>query len=304
MNLADQPEEQPLEQLAAAANRGDPRALERLLRAVHDRVYRLAVRMTARPPDAEDATPEILILVITRLSTYRGEAAFTTWVHRVAVNYLLDRSRNSVERLEMTFDRFAADLLDRLRSAGLVHNAFKPGTVEQVRQVLAEAPRFDAYWIYRRNFFLGKEIRHSGWNSDKVIRLFQKAHRYKELTVHAEVVVPSEKVGRLKGRFVHYTIDSLDQFFEKRMRYAAWSSADLDRRGVKASGLQILGHGTWNFFRQFVLRLGFLDGVHGLVLAILYSYYTSAKYIRLWERQLPPNPRRGILNQGAVRSAR
>jgi glycosyltransferase involved in cell wall biosynthesis len=179
-----------------------------------------------------------------------------------------------------------------------------PELAAEVRQVLAEGPRFDAYWIYRRNFFLGKEIRHSGWNSDKVIRLFQKSHRYKELTVHAEVVVPSEKVGRLKGRFVHYTIDSLDQFFEKRMRYAAWSSADLDRRGVKASGLQILGHGTWNFFRQFVLRLGFLDGVHGLVLAILYSYYTSAKYIRLWERQLPPNPRRGILNQGAVRSAR
>jgi RNA polymerase sigma factor (sigma-70 family) len=111
------PVEEPLEQLAAAANRGDGQALERLVRAVHDRIYRLAVRMTALPPDAEDATQEILIRVITRLSTYRGEAAFTTWVHRVAVNYLLDRSTSSAERLNMTFDRFAADLLDGL-SAG------------------------------------------------------------------------------------------------------------------------------------------------------------------------------------------
>ena len=126
MNLADQPEEQPLEQLAAAANHGDQRALERLLRAVHDRVYRLAVRMTARPPDAEDATQEILIRVITRLSTYRGEAAFTTWVHRVAVNYLLDRSKNSVERLEMTFDRFAADLLDGLSAVSRPSSADPP----------------------------------------------------------------------------------------------------------------------------------------------------------------------------------
>ncbi|MET8153770.1 RNA polymerase sigma factor [Actinoplanes sp. NPDC049668] len=110
-------EDESLELLAAAANHGDSRALERLVRAVHDRVYRLALRMTARPPDAQDATQEILIRVITRLSTYRGDAAFTTWVHRVAVNYLMDRSKSCVERMEMTFDRFAADLLDGL-SAG------------------------------------------------------------------------------------------------------------------------------------------------------------------------------------------
>ena len=55
--------------------------------------------------------------MITRLSTFRGEAAFSTWVHRIAVNYLLDRSKNTVERLEMTFDHFAADLLDGLASS-------------------------------------------------------------------------------------------------------------------------------------------------------------------------------------------
>lgn len=110
-------QDEPLEQFVAAAQDGDAPALERLVRAVHDRVYRLALRMTARPADAEDAAQEILIRVITRLSTYRGEAAFTTWVHRVAVNYLLDRSKNCVERMELTFDRFAVDLLDGLSTA-------------------------------------------------------------------------------------------------------------------------------------------------------------------------------------------
>jgi RNA polymerase sigma factor (sigma-70 family) len=117
MNRTDHGSDQPLEPLAAAANDGDRAALERLLRAIHDRVYRLALRMTARPPDAEDATQEILIRVITRLSTYRGEAALNTWIHRIAVNYLLDRAKNSVERLGLTFDRFGEDLLDGL-SAG------------------------------------------------------------------------------------------------------------------------------------------------------------------------------------------
>ena len=85
--------------------------------AARDRVYRLSLRMTARPADAEDATQEILIKVITRLSTFRGDAAFSTWVHRIAVNHLLDRSKSPIERMEMTFDAFAADLLDGLSAS-------------------------------------------------------------------------------------------------------------------------------------------------------------------------------------------
>ena len=103
--------------LVQAAQDGDAFALEQLVLSVRDRVYRLALRMTARPADADDAAQEILIKVITRLSTFRGDAAFSTWVHRVAVNHLLDQARSSVERLEMTFDRFADDLLDGLSAS-------------------------------------------------------------------------------------------------------------------------------------------------------------------------------------------
>lgn len=100
-----------------SAQHGDAAALERVVLAMRDRIYRLCLRMTARPADAEDATQEILIRVITRLSTFRGEAAFSTWVHRIAVNHLLDRSKSCVERMEMTFDAFATDLLDGLSSS-------------------------------------------------------------------------------------------------------------------------------------------------------------------------------------------
>lgn len=108
---------EPAAALVQAAQDGDAVALEQLVLSVGDRVYRLALRMTARPADADDAAQEILIKVITRLSTFRGEAAFSTWVHRVAVNHLLDHARTSVERLEMTFDRFADDLLDGLAAS-------------------------------------------------------------------------------------------------------------------------------------------------------------------------------------------
>jgi RNA polymerase sigma factor (sigma-70 family) len=100
--------------LARCARDGDKVALERLLAAVQDNVHRLALRMTGCPDDALDATQEILVRVMTRLSTFRGEAAFRTWVHRVAVNHLLDRKRSAVERLELSFGAFADDLLDGL----------------------------------------------------------------------------------------------------------------------------------------------------------------------------------------------
>lgn len=107
----------PTDVVVLAAQSGDAVALEQLVMSVRDRVYRLSLRMTACPADAEDATQEILIRVITRLSTFRGQAAFSTWVHRIAVNHLLDRAKSVVERMEMTFDVFAADLLDGLASS-------------------------------------------------------------------------------------------------------------------------------------------------------------------------------------------
>ena len=99
-----------LEQHVAAARDGDAAALERVVHAVMDLVHDLATRMLWCPDDAADATQEILIRVATRLSTYRGEAAFRTWVYRVATNHLLDFRKSRVERQAWTFDTFAADL--------------------------------------------------------------------------------------------------------------------------------------------------------------------------------------------------
>jgi RNA polymerase sigma factor (sigma-70 family) len=103
-----------LADLVARAQRGDGHAAEAVLVAVGDDIHRLALRMTGCPDDALDATQEILVKVLTRLSTFNGEAAFTTWVHRVAVNHLLDRRRSAVERFELTFGAFAEDLHDGL----------------------------------------------------------------------------------------------------------------------------------------------------------------------------------------------
>lgn len=97
--------------LVARAVAGDQDALTEVVRRVQDPLYRLALRMTGAPADAEDAVQEILIRVLTRLATFQGEAALLTWTYRIALNHLIDVRRRSGREL-LTFDGYRQDLLD------------------------------------------------------------------------------------------------------------------------------------------------------------------------------------------------
>jgi len=99
-----------LEQLARLAQDGNRDALERLVEQIQDKVYGLALRMLWHPEDARDATQDILIRVITHLNSFRGESKFTTWVYRVAANYLHDNRKSRLEEQQYTFQRFGDDL--------------------------------------------------------------------------------------------------------------------------------------------------------------------------------------------------
>jgi len=108
-----------LEALAARARNGDRAALEDLVSRIQDRIYNLALRMLWHPEDARDAAQEILIRVITHLGTFRGESAFTTWVYRVAANYLLTARAGRLEAQRLTFEGFGQDLDEGLSDAPL-----------------------------------------------------------------------------------------------------------------------------------------------------------------------------------------
>lgn len=99
-----------LEDLARLAREGDRECLESLVSAIQDRIYALALRMLWHPEDARDATQEILIRIVTRLSTFRGASAFPTWAYRVAANYLLTARKSRLEERSYTFQRFGEEL--------------------------------------------------------------------------------------------------------------------------------------------------------------------------------------------------
>jgi RNA polymerase sigma factor (sigma-70 family) len=91
------------EELVSEAQSGDKEALEHLVRRHQAWVFNIAIRMMWRRDLAEDATQEILIKIVTKLSTFRGESQFRTWLYRIAVNHLLNVRKSEMEEKSMTF---------------------------------------------------------------------------------------------------------------------------------------------------------------------------------------------------------
>jgi len=140
-----------------------------------------------------------------------------------------------------------------------------------------------AFGLRRRNFFLGREIRHSGWSTDRIVRLLEKdAARYPHRRVHADLA-PGGPVPTLTEPLVHQTCRSLDQYLEKVHRFAAWGAADAYRAGHRAGPVELVFRPFWRFFRMYVIQAGFLDGRHGLVLCALQAWGVFLKWSKVWE---------------------
>jgi RNA polymerase sigma factor (sigma-70 family) len=97
-------------ELVRLVQQGDRGALEALVERHRPWIYNVALRMVYLPQDADDATQEILIKVITKLSTFEGRSRLRTWIYRVAVNHLLSMKRTRAEEAAYTFDRYGAGL--------------------------------------------------------------------------------------------------------------------------------------------------------------------------------------------------
>lgn len=108
----------PLEDLVRLAIDGDQGALDLVVRALQPDVYGIALRMLWNKEDAEDATQEILVRVVTRLSQFDFRSRLRTWAYRIAVNYVLDVKRSATERLQLTFESLGDGLIEGLSQDG------------------------------------------------------------------------------------------------------------------------------------------------------------------------------------------
>ncbi|PMH45985.1 glycosyltransferase [Vibrio sp. 10N.286.49.B3] len=161
-------------------------------------------------------------------------------------------------------------------------------TPELKQDILAAVSADKANVVYKINRLstaFGKQINHSGWSPDWVVRLGRtKELAYNDALVHESVLTPAElTVEPLKGRLLHLTFDALHQYTRKTALYMkSWAD---QREGKKKVGLtSAILHGFFRFFKMYFIKRGFLDGRHGLVLAILSANTTFTRYADLWLR--------------------
>ncbi len=198
--------------------------------------------------------------------------------------------RNPVRLLQRQYFGSAAQKnwsIDRVENDWVfILDADERVTEELAREVLgllSSTPKAVGYSVRRRNIVFDREIKHSGWSTDRVIRLFHRAHgRYPNRRVHADLDIPGN-VPILRHALIHYTYRSLSQYIEKLMNYAEWGAAQAFREGRTAGFVELGVRPLYRFVRTYFLQLGILDGLHGLVVCGLQAYGTFLKYVMLWD---------------------
>ena len=216
------------------------------------------------------------LIVVDSHSTDRTAAIsreFTDKVHQLDFNGF-GRLRNEAVALTTHEWVFSLDSDERMT----------PELKEEIRSMLDRGPDADAYFVPRKNYFLGRWIKHCGWYPDyRQPQLFRKDRfRYREELVH-ESFNCDGPVGFLQSPALQYPFRDIDHYVAKQDRYSDLMARRMAEQGRRFSSHQLITHPLGACLKMYVQRAGFLDGMPGLILSGLYGYYTFMKYAKFWE---------------------
>lgn len=154
------------------------------------------------------------------------------------------------------------------------------GLVSQIKHVLSDS-RFNGYKIPRKNYFFGKLVAHTNWSSsdDSHVWLFKKAHATWIAEVHEEINL-SGSIGVLTQPKIHFAYQSVEQFLNKMNQYTSYES-----RRMQFNVLKLFVEPGAEFFRRYIVHLGFLDGWMGLFLSYLMGMYKLVVLVKAWQNE-------------------
>ncbi len=155
-----------------------------------------------------------------------------------------------------------------------------------VRRDTPGVKRAVAYWIPRKNFFLGRWLRKTGQHPDPVIRLFKRGKaKLPCRSVHEQMEVDG-KVGWLNGHLLHYPYPSFSEYLKKSNRYTTLTAQEMIDRGEKPgliSFLKAYFRFEKTFWLLFLRHKGFLDGFPGFVFSVYSALHHITAYVKFWE---------------------
>lgn len=157
---------------------------------------------------------------------------------------------------------------------------------QELIELLKTPPAFPAYRIKRLNYFMDRLIRYSGWQGDRVTRFFNRNEgQYGPKTVHEEFMLSSGKLGKLRQPIIHFTYQSIASYLEKHHGYTTAAAKEIVAKGKKITFYHLMVKPGFRFFRSYLLKLGFLDGKQGIVIAWLASYSVFMRHLKAWRIQ-------------------
>lgn len=156
-----------------------------------------------------------------------------------------------------------------------------PELVEEIRQAVQDET-VAGYKLPRANFFLGKRMKYSGIAKEYLLRLVRtEKAEFRGGLVHETLCVQG-KVKKLKKTFNHHSYTDMEDYFVKFNKHTSLAAETMFKKGKKCNLAVLILRMPFEFLRRYVLRLGFLDGVRGLIWATCSTFYTFVKYIKLW----------------------
>lgn len=143
------------------------------------------------------------------------------------------------------------------------------------------------YTMNRCTNYCGKWIRHGDWYPDRKLRLFNRRRiQWTDDAVHEDTVAaPDATFHHLKGDLLHYSYNSLEEHIGQNNRYSTISAEDYFRKGKRSDWFRMLANPAWAFLHGYLIRLGFLDGFLGYVIAKNVAHLTFMKYYKLYALQ-------------------
>jgi glycosyltransferase involved in cell wall biosynthesis len=158
-----------------------------------------------------------------------------------------------------------------------------PGLAHEIRQLIAQGPRHDGYYITRANHLMGRRVHYTDWARDRLMRLFRRdLGRYEGPSDHGDVRVSTHNEGTLRAPLIHYTTWCWSQYLKKFDRYTRVQAEQWYAAGRRPSYRRMLMQPPLRFLRDYVMFRGFLDGYVGLQISLMSAFYSFMKQAQLW----------------------
>jgi hypothetical protein len=157
-----------------------------------------------------------------------------------------------------------------------------PEIKREIEGLLANGTDCDGFLAERKNFYLGRIIGHGGWYPDHEIRLYRKERGAWKGGIHAKVHVDG-RIGALKKPYMHTPYTDISHQIRTVDRYSGAFAEDLKASGHTFHLFNLIGRPVFRFFRDYVAKGGFRDGVPGLIIVASTMYYVFMKHAKLWE---------------------